>query len=301
MNGRQIVIDDRPALLIERHLAHSPERVWRAVTDPAELEHWFVAPVSWVPELGEVFEGEGQRGEITELEAPRVLAWTWAQERYRIELESAGDGCLLTFTHVFDPSYGPGSQHAAGWEAYFNRLDVHLDGGFLSEEDAHDVVPDLMRAYAREFGPLTLEDGPVLRLERRFDHSIERVWRAITDQGELRDWFPAPDGLEVSASEPPALLAASWFGDELRFELTPDDTGCVLVFTHAFNAREKSARDAAGWECCFMRFQAVLDGRPLGEKESLAVWPALHEAYAARLGVDPALGREALKAHATQQ
>jgi uncharacterized protein YndB with AHSA1/START domain len=301
MNGTQIVIDNRPALRMERRLLHAPERVWRAVTEPAEMERWFVAPVPWRPELGEVFEGAGERGEITELEAPRVIAWTWADERYRIELEPDGEGTALVFTHVFNPSYGPGSQHAAGWEAYFNRLDAHLAGGYLSEEDAHEVVPALMKEYARAFGPLTLEEGPVLRLERRYDHSVERVWQAITDPGELGQWFPDGGGLEVGQSDPPRLLEGSWYGDALRFELSPDGDGCLLVFTHAFDASEKSARDAAGWECCFMRFAALLDGAPLGERESLEVWPALHEAYAERLGVDPALGREALAAHPTQQ
>lgn len=87
-----------------------------------------------------------------------------------------GEGCLLVFTHVFDDRFGPAAQHAAGWEAYLNRLDAHLGGGYLSEEEAHEAVPELHERYAEAFGadlevgrhailaqqapPVALEEGP---------------------------------------------------------------------------------------------------------------------------------------------
>jgi hypothetical protein len=147
---------------------------------------------------------------------------------------------------------------------------------------------------------LTLEDGPTLRFERRYSHPIERVWRAITDPDELRHWFPPGEKLEVTESDPPRLLVGTWFGEQLRFELTPDGDGCVLVFTHAFSGRERAARDAAGWDRCFLRFAALLDGSPMNEEDSLAGWPEVHERYAERFGVDPELGRKAFADHPTQ-
>ena len=57
--------------------------------------------------------------------------------------------------HVFDDR-ALGAQHAAGWEIYFNRLDAHLAGGFLSEEEAHEAVAELQRGYADQF---RLDDG----------------------------------------------------------------------------------------------------------------------------------------------
>ena len=47
--GQLIDLDGRPALHFERHLAHSVEHVWRAVTEPSELAQWFVGPVAWTP------------------------------------------------------------------------------------------------------------------------------------------------------------------------------------------------------------------------------------------------------------
>ena len=64
-----------------------------------------------------------------------------------------GDGCLLVFTHVFNPEFGPGWQHAAGWDTYLNRLDVLLAGGFLSEEEAHEGIQERMASYRERFEP----------------------------------------------------------------------------------------------------------------------------------------------------
>ena len=140
-----------------------------------------------------------------------------------------------------------------------------------------------------------------IRFERRLDHSPERVWRAITEPEELAHWFPPGEELQVTESEPARLLAGTWYGDELRFELRPEGDACVLVFTHTFAEREKAARDAAGWDRVFVRFDALLRGEPISEKESLEGWSEVHERYAADLGVDPELGRQALADHPTQQ
>jgi len=152
MTGTQQTLDGRPALRFERHLAHPVERVWRAVTEPEELGRWFVvAEVPWTPREGEEFEAGGESGRITALEPPRLLAWTWGPERYSFEVSPEGDGCVLVFTHVFNPELGPGWQHAAGWETYLARLDAHLAGGYLSEEDAHAGIDDLMARYRERF------------------------------------------------------------------------------------------------------------------------------------------------------
>jgi hypothetical protein len=152
MTGTQQTIDGRPALRFERHLAHSVERVWRAVTEPGEMARWFVATPSWKPAAGEEFEAMGATGRITACDPPRRFAWTWGVERYSFELTSAGDGCLLVFTHVFNPEMGPGWQHAAGWDTYLARLDAHLAGAFLSEEDAHAGIEARMAGYRERFG-----------------------------------------------------------------------------------------------------------------------------------------------------
>jgi uncharacterized protein YndB with AHSA1/START domain len=153
MTVTQQSIDGAPALRLERRLDHSIERVWRAVTEPQELARWFVVDeVPWTPRKNEEFEAAGETGRITELDPPRHLAWTWGRERYSFELSAEnGDTTTLVFTHVFNPELGPGYQHAAGWEAYFDRLEAHLGGGFLSEEDAHEGMDERLASYRERF------------------------------------------------------------------------------------------------------------------------------------------------------
>jgi uncharacterized protein YndB with AHSA1/START domain len=130
-DGTLETIDGRPALRFDRTLAHSVERVWRAITEPTELERWFPAAADWTPATGETFEAYGATGEVTEVDAPHRLAWTFGGERYSFELAAQEGGCRLVFTHVFEP---------------------HLAGGYLSEEQAHEPWEEVHERYAERFG-----------------------------------------------------------------------------------------------------------------------------------------------------
>ena len=303
MNGTLETIDGRPALRFERRLAFPIQRVWRAVTEPAELAEWFVAPAPWTPAQGETFESYGQTGTITELREPETLAWTWGEESFRFDLRPDGDGCVLVFTHVLTDTILP-AQHAAGWECYLDRLAAWLDGAPISEEHAHWRIGETHERYAAEFGldpspgrkmiasfpfrMLTLEGGNRLRLKRRFAYPAERVWRALTDPSELAQWFPL-DGapLEVVVSEPPELLVGSWGGDQLRFELRPLGEGCELVFSHTVGDSDTAARNAAGWDRCFARLEALFAGVGMDRETSLEVWPEVHERYVEAFSAAP--------------
>lgn len=307
MNGILQTIDGYPALRFDRHLAHPVERVWRAVSNSAELARWMPAAADWTPERDEIFELGGLTGQITELDPPHVIAWTFAGQVFRFELHPEENGCGLVFTHVFDETT-PAAQTAAGWECYFDQLDAHLAGEYLSEQRTHEPIGERHERYAAKFGldpapgrafiasldfrGLTLEDGPVLRLERRYDQPIDRVWRALAEPEELRHWFPGE--LTVRHSAPPHVLTGTWHGDgTLRFELRPDGQGCVLVFTHTFTDRDQAALAAAGWDRCFARLDALLADQTMSEAAALTAWPEVHERYAATWGIDPDIGRAA--------
>lgn len=150
-DGTLETINGRPALRFERNLPHSVERVWRAVSDPAELEHWFPAVAQWTPAAGEKIEAYGMTGEVTEVDPPRLLKWIFNGDEYSFELGPNEEGCRLVFTHVFDEGT-PTAQTAAGWESYLKRLDAHLEGGHLSEEAAHESWGEVHERYAERFG-----------------------------------------------------------------------------------------------------------------------------------------------------
>ena len=166
-------------------------------------------------------------------------------------------------------------------------------------------------------GTATLETASglsTLRFERRLAHSPEKVWRAITDPAELTHWFPQdlegafspgaklrfvfrgePPVLngetlyeftgEVLEFDPPRVLAYTWAGDTLRWSLTPDGGGCLLVFTDTFAERGKAARDGAGWHVCLEALDALLDGTagPAGSR-----WREQYNRYAQAFGPEAA-------------
>lgn len=139
---------------------------------------------------------------------------------------------------------------------------------------------------------------------RRFDHPVERVWRAITEPEHLASWFPgrmegelrpgAPlkfvvetgDSFEgeVRAFDPPRLMEIQWGPDVLRMELRADGGGSVLTFIDALTELGKAARDAAGWHECLARMAAALDGAPPPEGHS--IWKAVIDVYRDRFGPD---------------
>lgn len=143
-----------------------------------------------------------------------------------------------------------------------------------------------------------------LRFTRRLPHSPEKVWRAITQPKELKNWFPqeivgewvvgAPlrfasaygdfDG-EVLVFDPPKLLEFRWGTDTLRFEIAPDQAGVVLTLLDTFDEVGKAARDAAGWHVCLDALELLLDGRsPTGSSGER--WEPVHAGYVERLGAE---------------
>jgi uncharacterized protein YndB with AHSA1/START domain len=98
-------------LRIEREAvyAHSLERVWRALVDPAELAAWLM-PTDFAPRAGHEFSLETGdervgtiRGEVLEIDEPRLLRCRWSggfgDTEVTFELFPEGDGTRLRVVH----------------------------------------------------------------------------------------------------------------------------------------------------------------------------------------------------------
>ena len=151
IHGTLETIEGRPALRFSHSLAHSVQRVWQAVSVPAELGSWFPAAVDWTPAVGETFDVGGSTLEVTAVEPGQRLAWIYAGQPQSFDLAVEGDGCRLTFTHVID-DHAPAAQTATGWETYLSRLEPHLDGEDSTEEVAHERWAKTHERYAELFG-----------------------------------------------------------------------------------------------------------------------------------------------------
>jgi uncharacterized protein YndB with AHSA1/START domain len=135
--------DGRLALRFERHYAHPPEKVWRAITETEHLSAWFPAVVDFDLRPGATLRflptaeqmrrygmppDQAGTGEITRVDPPWLLEYTWDTEILRWELSpESGGGCRLVFTNVFDDR-DMAAPAAAGWHAGLEVVAAQLDG-----------------------------------------------------------------------------------------------------------------------------------------------------------------------------
>ncbi len=164
MTARLDIDDGRSTLRFDRLLAHPPERVWRAITDPAELGQWFPSAVIYEPRVGAPmqFDFGGEHGldawpgEVLEWDPPATFAFAWGDDVLRFALAPAGELTQLVFTHSFAHQPGKPARDAAGWSACLEAFDALLAGDLAG---AAGSWSDHQEAHAALFGELTL-DGP---------------------------------------------------------------------------------------------------------------------------------------------
>ncbi|TDE09453.1 SRPBCC family protein [Jiangella asiatica] len=148
-------------------------------------------------------------------------------------------------------------------------------------------------------------DRSVLRIERRFGHPRHQVWLAITEPARLSGWFPASVDLElrvgsevrfdwgdgkgpsadghVTEVDDGRILAFTWSGELLRFELRDDGDGCLMIFEHTFSDHYGAASFASGWVACLDALEEVADGVAVSHHHPSA---EQHDHYVTLFGLD---------------
>ncbi|HEX3940208.1 MAG TPA: SRPBCC family protein [Acidobacteriaceae bacterium] len=150
-------------LILVRELRHSPEKVWKALTDPAQLAEW--APFDPDRNLGaagpvklslagrpapQVFESAVKRAE-----APNLLEYSWGGGNLRWQLEPLGTGTRLTLWHNIDHRFI--AWGAAGWHICLDVLDRLLGGRPIGRIVGGDAIKfgdwqRLTGEYGKQFG-----------------------------------------------------------------------------------------------------------------------------------------------------
>jgi uncharacterized protein YndB with AHSA1/START domain len=142
---------DRWTIEFVRTYPHPIERVWKAISDPAEVGIWFIPPSVWEMRQGGVYRfHDGFDGVIQVVEPPRLIrfgpradarpdAWPGAESFFQFELDPAPGGTRLRYLQhaapgVVDPDepdpdfVSPGRPGSlAGWHAAFDELGYRLD------------------------------------------------------------------------------------------------------------------------------------------------------------------------------
>ncbi len=153
-------------------------------------------------------------------------------------------------------------------------------------------------------------DDWTLVLVRDLHHPPARVWRALTDPAELREWAPFDadhdlatvgpvnlstvgtpqvDATRVLQADAPRLLEYRWGGKDLRWQLEPISGGTRLTLWHHID-RRYIAWGAAGWHVCFDVLERSLAGEPIGrivgaDAMKFEGWQRLTGEYAQQFGV----------------
>lgn len=152
-----------------RVLAHSPEQVWSALTDPAKLPKW--APYgpdrtldSVGPAVLKMYDGsspEQYEIEVLHVTPLQKLEYTWAGTTLLWVLEPIPEGTRLTLHHTVDnPSWITPS--AAGWHICLDMADLLMKGKEIGPLVGEAVMeagwPELAEHYGKALG-LPLDPG----------------------------------------------------------------------------------------------------------------------------------------------
>jgi len=155
---------DEWTLVVVRELRHSPEKVWAALTDPAQLREW--APYDSDKNLGK--EGEtvklttvgAPKEHITEIqvtraEEPKLLEFPWGGGQFRWELEPQGEGTKLTLRANINRNFI--AMGAAGMHVSLDAMDRFLDGNPIGRMVGPEAMQNegwqrLHKEYQEQFG-----------------------------------------------------------------------------------------------------------------------------------------------------
>jgi uncharacterized protein YndB with AHSA1/START domain len=155
---------DQWTLVVVRQLRHSPQTVWAALTDPAQLREWapFDADGS-LDSAGRAVKlstaGAPQvpvsETTITRADAPHLLEYNWGDQLMRWQLEDYDGGTRLTLcANIHRPYIAMG---AAGWHICLDVLDRWLAGSPVGRIVGSDALQfgdwhRLHAEYASRFG-----------------------------------------------------------------------------------------------------------------------------------------------------
>ena len=171
-SGAQVKKDGESwTLVLVRDLRHAPEKVWQALTDPAQLREW--APFDADGNLGVagskvtltvvgMTTSQAAETTVTRADAPKCLEYDWGGQHLRWELEPLGTGTRLTLWHDIDRRYI--TMGAAGWHICLDVLDHFLGGAPLGRIVGSEAMKfgwqRLNAEYGQQFGLVAPEFPP---------------------------------------------------------------------------------------------------------------------------------------------
>jgi len=163
------VDDEHWQVRYTRSLKHPPEKVWRALTEPAHVDAWFPTTIDGERKAGAALtfhfrehEADDFEGEMLTFDPPKLLELMWGDDRLRFELHPTGDGTELVFL-VIMVERGKLARDGAGWHVKLDELAAHLDGA-APPTDPKEAWKRVNAMYRERFGPEASTIGPPAEL-----------------------------------------------------------------------------------------------------------------------------------------
>lgn len=137
-------VSETRSVVVERDIAHPPEKLWRALTQPHLISEWLMRNDDFQPVIGQTFRLSGDWGgvdcEVLTVEPGKALIYTWNHPHddpaydlrsvVSFTLTPTANGTLLRMEQTgFRPeqkqAFG-GAHH--GWQEHFTNLERVLAG-----------------------------------------------------------------------------------------------------------------------------------------------------------------------------
>lgn len=120
------------SVVVEREIAHPPEKLWRALTQPHLIEEWLMKN-NFKPDVGHRFNLSADWGvvdcQVQAIEPNKTLTYTWNTK----DLESVVTWTLIptstgTFLRMEQTGFRPDQQPyyrgaMVGWQRFFGNLE----------------------------------------------------------------------------------------------------------------------------------------------------------------------------------
>ena len=151
-------------LVIVREFRQSPDKVWNALTDPAQLREW--APFDATGNMGAAgakvkLTTVGAPGPhvtestVTHAEANRLLVYNWGDFNMKWQLEPLNGGTKLTLWSNIDRRFI--AMGAAGWHLCLDVLDHYLTNDPIGRSVGPEAMhfpgwQQLNQKYSKQFG-----------------------------------------------------------------------------------------------------------------------------------------------------
>jgi uncharacterized protein YndB with AHSA1/START domain len=265
-------------------LSSTPDKVFRALTNPAELTQWFAEHAQIEPRVGGVYRFWGRhtigtppheeaRQTISRLEPNSVLAFSWpindVDTDVTITLAPDEKGTALTITHSVSGDLGMPRQRELiddHWRLVVGNLSKYLAGKSVAMPDYFDPAPEVRLTMTLDASPSAVFRALVEpeRINRWFGTKSSVVEPRVGGRYQL-NWSSNVDGKDVDEGPtkilefvPDEKLVLDWpdwrgdtsvTGQTITFLLAPDGKGgTMLTFVHAGFGRTTDVSDYGfGW------------------------------------------------------